>query len=280
MAAGIIIQARRSSTRLPDKILRSLPFDHGVTVLQQVIRRAKNSKRVDEVVVATTTDAIDEIVVDIAKMEQVKCFQGSRDNVLERYFFAAKRYQFDPIIRVTSDCPCLDPEIIDFLIEQYKETRVDYISNSLSRTFPRGMDVEVFSFKALEKTFREAKDPSEKEHVTLYMYQPKSEHLKIKSIEAKNEWRASDIRVTLDTLEDYALLCIVFDILYKQNEFFGLKDLIKLFSEKPWLKLINSKVMQKENFSSLEEEAKRAIELLELHDLKRISSYIMVNFTK
>lgn len=274
MKTGAVVQARTSSTRLPYKVLKELPCGSGVTVLEQVIRRLKKSKKLDEVIVATTVDKADEKIVELSKKENVKWFKGSIDDVLERYYLAASENDLDVIVRVTSDCPCIDPEIVDFLIEEHIRAGADYTSNCLVRTYPHGLDVEVLSFAALAQAHREAKNSFEREHVCPYIYRTKPREFKIQLLKAPENLTAPEIRITLDTQEDYALLCAVFDFLYASDHLFAAGDIIRLFEKKPWLKLINQKVLQKKTFDTLEDELAEATRLLDLQDLKRAKEYI------
>lgn len=170
-------------------------------------------------------------------------------------------------MRITSDCPCIDPEVADFIIGRHIQNGSDYTSNSLQRSYPHGLDVEVFNFGALEKTFNEATEDFEREHVTPHIY--RSGKFSTQNIEAPEGFRGPDIRITLDTQEDYALLCIVYDFLYSSSAYFGAEAIINLFDAKPWLRVINEKVLQKKIFDNLEEELREAEKVLELQDLKR-----------
>ncbi|MDA8105326.1 MAG: glycosyltransferase family protein [Nitrospiraceae bacterium] len=241
MKTGAIIQARMSSTRLPGKVLKELPFDSGTSVLQQVIRRIRKSKKVDDIIVATTTGREDDVIARIAGSERAKCFRGSKEDVLGRYYKAAVENGVDVIVRITSDCPCVDPEVVDRVISQHIGTGADYTSNVLVRTFPHGLDVEALKFSALERAYLEAKEPFEREHVCPYIYASNPDRFTISSIEAEPDVYSPDIRITLDTEEDYTLLCAVFDFLYPYGEFFGIADIVRLFRAKPWLKKINQK---------------------------------------
>ncbi len=267
MKITAIIQARTSSTRLPKKVLLPLPYDTKITVLQQVIRRTKKSNTIDDIIIATTTDKEDEKIVEIAKKESVKWFRGSKKNVLERYYKAAKENKSDVIVRITSDCPCIDWNIIDKTVATHLKQNADYTSNTIKRTFPHGLDVEVFNFDALEEAYCNATKDFEKEHVCPYIHTTNKDKFKIASVEAPPQLTAPDIRITLDTKEDYALLCVVFDYLYTNNPFFHAYDIVSLFKEKPWLKFINEKVLQKKTFNSIEEELEEAKKLLELQEL-------------
>ena len=270
MKVGAIIQARTGSTRLPGKVLKELPYGSGITVLQQVIRRLKRARSLDEIIVATTTKVEDLPIVEIAKLENIPYCRGAEKDVLARYYHCAKEHNLDIVVRITSDCPCIDPEVVDLVVEKHIEENADYTSNTLGgRTFPHGLDTEVISFRALEKAFKEADRPEEREHVCPYIYGRGRENFKLVSVKAPPQLRAPDIRITLDTEEDYALLCCVFDNLYFKNPHFGAEELINLFKEKPWLKIINKKVVQKKTFHKLEDEIREAIKVLELQELKR-----------
>jgi spore coat polysaccharide biosynthesis protein SpsF len=273
MKIGAVVQARTSSTRLPGKVLKELPMGSGVTVLEQVIRRLKQSKKLDEIVIATTEDEADNSIVEIARKEDVRYFRGSLDNVLERYYLAAQENHLDVIVRITSDCPCIDPGIIDTLVENHLENGADYTSNSLIRTFPHGLDVEVVNFRVLETAHKDASESFEREHVTPYIYnRPKK--FRINKFKAPKELTAPDIRITLDTEEDYCLLCAVFDYLHQDNEFFPASSIINLFKEKPWLKLINKKIIQKRVFDNLDDEIKAALQVLDLQDMDGAKKFL------
>jgi len=273
MKIAAIIQARTSSTRLPGKILKELPYGSGITVLEQVINRLKKSKKLNNIIIATTKEKEDNEIIDIAKKGDIKYFRGSKENVLSRYYFAAKENNIDLIVRITSDCTCIDAQIVDVIISEHLKTNVDYTSNSLIRTYPHGLDVEVFNFNTLEKAYKNATKDYEKEHVTPYINR-NPQKFKINIVKAPKELYAPDIRITLDTEEDYALLCAVYDYLYPKNKYFNAYDIVNLFNEKPWLKLINKKVIQKKIFNTLEEELKEAKKILGLQDLNRARDFV------
>lgn len=274
MKIGVIIQARMSSTRLPEKVMKELPFGSGVTVLEQVIRRVKQSKKIDEIIIATTTDLEDNQIVKIAEKEKIKWFKGSKDNVLERYYLAAKENGLDVVVRITSDCPCIDAEVIDDVINLHFKSNSDYTSNSLVRTFPHGLDTEVFSFKVLEEAYRNATEKFEKEHVTPYIYKTNKDNYKLSCLEAEGKFRKPEIRITIDTKKDYTLLCSVYDYLYEKNNFFGIKEITELFENKPWLYYINEEVAQKKIFDNLNDEKKEAAKILDMQELVNASNII------
>ncbi len=273
MKIGAIIQTRTTSTRLPAKVLKNLPYNSNITILQQVIRRLKKSKKLDEIIIATTNDREDGPIVDIANIEKVPFYRGERDDVLSRYYHAAKEHNLDTIVRITSDCPVIDYNIVDEIIDAFLKENVDYATNTLKRTYPHGMDTEVFSFWVLKKAYKEAKKDFEREHVTPYI-RLNPEKFRLLNIEATKESYGPDIRVTIDQEEDYALLCAVYDYLYNIDPYFTVQQIVGLFKEKPWLKIINKKIVQKKIFNSLEEEVKEAIKILDLQDLKRAKKYL------
>jgi len=273
MKIGAIIQARTSSTRLPGKVLKNLPYNSDVTVLEQVILRLEKSGKLDEIIVATTTDDDDSGIVDIAEKVNVKLFRGSKNNVLERYYFAAERYGLDVVVRITSDCPCVDPDVVDQIITGYLESDTDYVSNTMIRSFPVGIDVEVLSFNALKKCYMNADTNLEREHVTLYIHN-NPDKFKTKNITASKKMHGPMIRITLDTDEDYALLCSVYDYLYDGNNFFKTAAIVNLFKDKPWLGLINKKIMVKKSFVNFEDEFDEAINILELQELNRVKKFL------
>ncbi|MDA8170585.1 MAG: glycosyltransferase family protein [Nitrospiraceae bacterium] len=269
---GAIIQARTASTRLPAKILKNLPYGSGVSVLEQVIRRLKRAASLDRIIVATTENPEDDAIVELARKENVPYFRGPEKDVLARYYQAAKENGLEVIVRVTSDCPCIDPEVVDLVVKDISESGADYASNSLKRTYPHGLDTEVFTMAALERSFKEAKKKFEREHVTPYIYM--TGQFQIRNVEVPEEFFAPEIRITLDTMEDYALLCAVYDYLYPGNPLFGVSEIVKLFKVKPWLKFINGKVVQKKIFGGLTEELEETVKILDLQDLKRARDFI------
>jgi len=280
MKIGAIVQARTSSTRLPNKVLKELPYGSNITVLEQVIKRLNKSQKLNEIIIATTEELEDDEIVKIADKRDVKWFRGNKENVLSRYYFAAKKNNIDIVVRIMSDCPCIDPEIIDLVINEHIKRVADYTSNSsLVRTYPHGLDVDVFNFNALEKAYKNAEKDYEREHVIPYIY--RNPHIfKVNQVKAPQELYAPDIRIVLDTEEDYALLCAVFDYLYPRNEYFNAYDITKLFEEKPWLKLINRRIVQKKIFDTLKEELEEAVKILALQDLKRARDFLREYLSK
>ncbi len=273
---GIIIQSRVDSTRLFGKILFKLPFNSNFTVLEQVIKRCKKVDNVDEIIIAITNKKNDNVLEKITKVEGIKIFRGNERNVLERFYYTAKMYKFDIIIRLTGDNPCIDPLLIGTILEKHIRNGADYTK---TEGYPIGMNVEVFNFNALEKAYKNATKDYEKEHVTPYINR-NSQIFKINEIKAPKELYVPDIRVTLDTEEDYALLCAVFDYLYPQNKYFNAYDIVNLFKEKPWLKLINKKIIRKKIFNTLEEELEEVLKILDLQDLNKARDSLKENLSR
>ncbi|MEW6108853.1 MAG: glycosyltransferase family protein [Nitrospirota bacterium] len=280
MKIGAVIQARLSSERFPGKVLKPLPYNSAISVLEQVISRTMRAQRLHEIVVATTTDVPDLGICEVADRTGVRWYRGSRENVLERYYQASKESGLDIIVRITADCPCADPSIIDRLIELHMDSGADYTSNCKERTFPHGLDAEVISFNALRRAHQEAKEDFELEHVTPYIYRTNPGGFRIRDLKADEELNAPDIRITLDTREDYTLLCAVFDFLYTENNVFSARDIVALFRKKPWLGMINEKVMQKKASLSVQEEIAEALRVLELQELLRAREILGSAFLK
>ncbi|MEQ9667155.1 cytidylyltransferase domain-containing protein [Coleofasciculus sp. G2-EDA-02] len=239
-----IIQARMGSTRLPGKVMRQLSDK---TVLAHVIQRVQACSLVKQVIVATTTSTADDVIIS----ESVKCgvnwFRGSEDNVLERYYLAAKEYKANVVVRVTSDCPLFDTELLTQMLNDFKRKtgqgmKIDYLSNTLNRSYPYGLDAEIFTFAALEQAFREARQPYEKEHVTPYIYQ----HPNLFSLHKQvGEKDLSAFRWTLDTEEDWRLISKIYSYCYKKSKMFTTDEILHILEINPELAKINAHVKQK-----------------------------------
>ena len=246
---GCIIQARTGSTRLPGKTMMSI--DENDTVLSFGIKQVKSSKIIEKIVIATTDLPEDDLIVEYMKKLNVPCFRGKSKDVLDRYYQCAKKFDFSIIVRITSDCPLIDPLIIDDVISYFlKNNEYDYVSNVHPiTTFPDGTDVEVFSFKTLEKSWKEAKKPSEREHVTPYIYTCKKFHLG----NVKNLKDLSNLRWTVDHEEDLDLIKEIVRKISKRPIL--MSDILDLFSKSPHLKDINNGIKPNEGYlKSLKED--------------------------
>lgn len=262
---GIIIQARMGSTRLPSKVMKPLPHGSKSTLIGQIINRSLKAISVDKVVLATSEKIANKSLVDHVtnNFPDIKVFIGSEDNVLDRYYQAAKIHGIQHIVRLTGDNPCIDPAIIDTTVKDHLSQKADY---TYSKGYPLGMNVEVISFKALEKAHFEAVAVADCEHVTAFVRnRPSIFKLNFKS--ASTDY--SHWRLTVDTEEDYTLICIVFDELYKVNPCFDFSLLQQLFTKKPYLLKVNKHIMQKKLFDNIQDEVNAAIDILHNLDLNR-----------
>jgi spore coat polysaccharide biosynthesis protein SpsF len=240
MKIVVIIQARMGSTRLPGKVMLPLL---GKTVLAHVVQRCKEINLADEVVIATTNQDIDKQIDEEARKLNIPCYRGSETDVLQRYYEASQAYNADIIVRVTSDCPLLDSEISNQVIKQFlSDPLVDYCSNSIKRSFPRGLDTEVVSASVLKRAHYSAIEPSEREHVTPYIYLRPHE-FNIKHMTNGTDY--SHYRWTLDTPEDWELIKNVYRHLYSKEKVFGWNEVIALMRMNPEIPLMNAHVEQK-----------------------------------
>tara|TARA_B100001540_G_scaffold309217_1_gene325070 strand:- start:640 stop:1410 length:771 start_codon:yes stop_codon:yes gene_type:complete len=229
---GCIIQARVNSTRFPKKILQNL--DKEYKVLEYVINQVKNSKKIEQIIIATTSLKDDDVVVDISKKNGCKSFRGSENDVLDRYFQCAKKFELDVIVRITSDCPLIDPHIIDQIIEEFESGKFDYVTNTFPRTFPKGLDVEIFSRETLEKMWKNSELPSEREHVTQFIFN--NDGFRIGNV--KNDVDLSDMRWTLDEKKDFEFLVSIIERI--KNKPILKNDVLEILSKEPLLQDINS----------------------------------------
>jgi spore coat polysaccharide biosynthesis protein SpsF len=238
-----IIQARMGSTRLPGKVMKSL---FGKPMLEYIIKRVQAAKMVDQIVIATTTESDDNIINDFAKKYNIECYRGSSEDVLDRYYQAAKAYDADVIIRITADDPLKDPRIIDEILLEYINAsgKYDYVSNTIIPTYPIGLDVEVFSFQAIRKAWNESEGQFYREHVTPYIWN-NSNIFNLKNIEHKGE-NLSTLRWTVDTQKDFEFVETIYRYLYDENEIFLMEDILKLLKQHPEIQNINKDVSQKQ----------------------------------
>jgi len=207
------------------------------------LKRIKKAKLVDNIVIATTDLDSDEPLVEYLRENKINYYRGSSEDVLSRYYETALQYKADIIIRITSDCPLIDPNVIDEIIKIYLEdNKYDYVSNTLMRSFPRGLDVELFTFGALKKCFLKAEQKWEREHVTPYIYTNRD---LFSVYNFANKTDLSFFRWTLDTPEDYQLIKEIYDSLYNENKIFTTQEVVSLFSNRPELIDINKHIEQK-----------------------------------
>jgi spore coat polysaccharide biosynthesis protein SpsF len=232
------IEARMTSSRLPGKVL--LPAQ-GAPMLARMVQRLKMVPSLDGIVVATTVNAADDPIEALAAELGIGCWRGSEDDVLKRVLDAAHAFEADVIVELTGDCPLIDPVIVEHCIQAYRAAGVDYLSNVLERTFPIGMDTQVFATSILDDVARRTLDPTDHEHVSLYIYRH-PELYSLKNLAAPPELRDPDLRLTLDTPQDYQLIDQVFAALLPQGPGFPLGDILALLQARPDLRRINDHV--------------------------------------
>lgn len=241
MKTKAIIEARMTSSRLPGKVM--LPIC-GKPEIALLIERLKLSATLDGIVLATTNNDTDDVLAEQAAELGVECFRGSEDDVLDRVLKAALATGTDVIVEVTGDCPLVDWTILDSLVTIHRGGQFDYVSNTLRRSYPRGMDVQVFSTAVLADVARRTDDPVDHEHVSLYIYEH-PELYRLHNMESGLPEKWWDTRLTLDTDEDYRLISRVFEALYAKSPAFRLGDILNVLEQNPqWLQ-INEAIKQK-----------------------------------
>ena len=245
MTTVALIQARMSSSRLPGKVL--LPLG-GETVLGCVVGRLRLARKLDAIAIATSTEASDTVVSDAARTLGVACYRGALNDVLGRFAIAAQQCGADTVVRITADCPLIDPQVVDAMVQQFDDAAAagapcDYVSNSLQRTFPRGLDAEVLRRDVLLHAAAQAKEPFEREHVTPYVYRPGGE-FRICHHRAGRD--LSFHRWTLDTPEDYRFLVLLFELLGSRWQQAGYEEVADLLAQHPEIMRINCDVQQKQ----------------------------------
>jgi len=240
-----ILQARMSSSRLPNKVLKQV---NNKELLAYECERLLNSKKIDKLVIATSTDKSDDAIVEFAKRENIEVFRGSLDDVLSRYYECATKYKYEQnvdklnIVRVTGDCPVIDPEVIDDVVEAFENGNYDYTSNTLLPTYPDGMDIEVCTYEALSYAYKNATFKSDREHVTLYI--KNSNRFKKFNYKAKVDF--SHLRLTVDEQNDFDLIKNILENLYPINKNFTYLDIISYMTKNPYLLLLNSNIKRDE----------------------------------
>jgi spore coat polysaccharide biosynthesis protein SpsF (cytidylyltransferase family) len=215
------------------------------TILEYVMERVVKARKVDELVVATTESKVDAEIGSLVKMRGGNVFCGSEQDVLDRFYKAASLFKAENIVRITADCPLIDPKIVDGVISHYFKTGADYCSNVIEETFPDGQDVEVFSFQALESAWADARLLSEREHVTPYL---RNNPDKFKIVSFKNAIDLHDKRWTLDRSEDFSFIKRVLEGLYPEDPDFGMEEIIGFLKKNPGLEDINKDIKRNEGY--------------------------------
>lgn len=238
-----IIEARMTSSRLPGKVLLKAA---NKPMLYHLVSRLRHVKKIDEIVIATTINKEDDKIINFAKKNNIKFFRGSENNVLERVYCAATFFKADVIVQITGDCPIIDPIIVEQVLGIYLINKADYVGNAHVRSYPDGMDVQVFSFKSLKKCYSISSAPLEMEHVTLGLRRRPKIFKPIHIIAPKNLFWPS-LGLTLDEKKDYIFLKKIIEYFTRtKNKNFSCHDVINLLkkNKKHWLK-INQKVKRK-----------------------------------
>ena len=231
-----IIQARVSSTRYPNKIFADL---FGKPLLYHVVNRLKKSKRIQHIVIATTVNSLDNAIENWAIQNKIDCFRGDEENVLSRFYFAAKKFNAEIIVRITADDPFKDFEIIDNVVDTLINQKLSFAYNNKPPTFPEGLDTEVFTFNALETAYKNSNDLFEQEHVTQYFYRNKD---KFPQANIKHSTNISNLRWTIDTEKDMEMARCVYNDLYHEKEIFLMNDILDLIKKRPEIAMMNQDV--------------------------------------
>jgi len=242
MKRVIILQARMTSTRLPGKVLMDLA---GRPMLAQQLRRLARCRQVDEIVVATTTNATDDPVVAVARAEGARWYRGSETDVLARYVGAAREARADVVVRVTADCPLIDPEESDRVVATLvaQRERCDYASNVVRRTFPQGLDTEVMHADTLERLDRLARSSPAREHVTYFILNEHPEFFRIHSVTDTED--NSDLRWTVDVPQDLEMVRQLYEELNLGEQVVGYRELLSYVRAHPAVAAVNAGVIQK-----------------------------------
>lgn len=237
MKTVAIVQARMGSSRLPGKIIKKI---NGTPMLILLLKRISLAKSLDEIIVAIPKGEKNKILIKLLK-NRFKYYQGSENNVLKRYYDAAKKHSADIIVRITSDNPLTPPELIDKLINKYKKSKFDYVCNAIKPPYPLGFGVEVFNFNILSKLYKVAKNNYDKEHVTSYI---KKNYKSFKIYSLKNKKRDENLRLTVDVKEDLIVVRKIFEY-FRPKINFKLDEIVKLKKSQPQLFIYNKKIKQK-----------------------------------
>ncbi|WP_242492680.1 glycosyltransferase family protein [Methanolobus psychrotolerans] len=241
MKVVAIIQARMGSTRLPGKVMKTIL---GKPVILWDIERLELSKLIEEIIIAIPFGSENDIIErTVLANTNATIFRGSENDVLDRYYHAALVSDADVVVRVTSDCPLIDSHVVDRVIDHFLNNDCDYCSNTIIRSYPRGLDAEVFSFASLEKAWKEAELDYEREHVTPYIIFDSSSVFK--KLNVSNDTDLSHLRWTLDTTEDFELIDIIYKKIFPHKKLFFMGDILDLIGKQPELIEINRYVEQK-----------------------------------
>jgi spore coat polysaccharide biosynthesis protein SpsF len=234
---GVIIQARMGATRLPGKVLKKLGDN---ALLDFQISRIKEAKNIDTIVVATTVEDADDEIEVFCNGKGIPCFRGSENDVLSRYYECARDNKFETIVRLTADCPLIDPAVIDKVVTLFFEEKVDYCSNTVppeTSFWPDGSDVEVFSFAALEQAHRNAVKLEDREHVTFFFWKDKSNGFKTAQLQNFENW--SKYRFTVDYQKDYDVVKLIYDEITLRQVYGHIGEIVMVLDDRQDIRMIN-----------------------------------------
>ena len=238
MRIGVTIEARMTSSRLPGKVLMEAC---GKSMLELMVERVKCVNGLDEIILATTNNDTDDCLAFLAEKMGISCFRGSEHDVLGRILKASEEYNIDIIVELTGDCPLIDPACIEKVIDEFFQNKPDYATNALSKTYPLGMEAQVFPSSILAEVAQLTNDPLDREHVTLYIYK-NTEKYNVLSISADGIHNRPEFQLTLDEKDDYKLIKNIFENLYIQKPDFTLSDIIQFLDRHPAIANVNSNV--------------------------------------
>lgn len=246
-----IIEARMNSTRFPGKVMKKI---NNIPLIEILYARVKKSKLIDEIVIATTNKKSDNKLVKFLSLKKIKYFRGSESNVLNRVKNTATEFGAQIIVRLTADNPLIDPNIIDYMLEIFLKNikKYDYLTNNgfgvyENRSLPYGLDIQIFKYKDLIKSYNKSQKKDLKEHPGLYFYREGKKKYNLKNVRIPKKWKTDlDLRLTVDTKDDFRFIKIIFSNLgNKSNNFFTYDQIINFIKKNPKLANINNKVKQK-----------------------------------
>jgi spore coat polysaccharide biosynthesis protein SpsF (cytidylyltransferase family) len=235
------------SSRLPGKVMQKI--DKTKTILDYVITQLQAAKKIEKILVATTNLTEDDIICDHLSLLNIDCCRGSSEDVLDRYYQCAKKYSINTIVRITADNPLIDPNVVDMIVDEYRHSKCDLATNTMDRTFPYGTEVEVFSFEVLEKAWKNAKKPSEREHVTPFIRDPQNE---FSLVNIYNKQDFSHLRYTVDRIEDLKLVIEIAKNIPSRPIL--TRDIVELYKNRPEIFEINKNVKHDGYLSSLKKD--------------------------
>ena len=256
MSTLAVIQARMGSSRLPGKVLKSI---RGKAILLHIVERLRAVPSIDEVVVAVPDDDSNQVLRTFCRVQGISFWAGSENNVLDRFYGAACRHGGDPVLRVTADCPLVDPGSVEKLIAMYRTGEFDYVAVAAGADaeglstgrFPDGLDTECFSFTALQQAWKEATDPRDREHVTRFIWRQK-QRFRCEKLFADSPY--PKLRLTVDHPLDYELVNHIYTELDREGGIFPLAEVIDLLERKPELASMNKHLMEVQNYQAVLED--------------------------